>query len=184
MGFEVGNQTTAEWLLEDISKGKFKRLFAYCETAEFFQDFPFSTPGIFKILERRFPHAKFILSVRDSPEIWYSSLVNFHTKRFGNGRLPSEDELKSSSHVYKGWIWNFLTFSYGFEKGDPLYNKSSLTNIYLEHISTVKSYFHKKPDNLLIINLSNNKDFTAFESFLGLKSSRSGFPWKNKLKDS
>jgi hypothetical protein len=183
MGFEIGNQTTAEWLLKDIAKGNFDGLFAYCDTAEFFQDFPFSTPGIYKILEKRYPDAKFILTVRDSPEIWYSSLVNFHTARFGNGGLPKEDELKSSCYVYKGWIWDFLAFTYGFEKGEELYDKKSLTNIYLEHINAVKSYFCKKPDNLLIVNLSNKEDFIAFESFLGLKSSRAGFPWKNKLKE-
>ncbi len=71
LGFTVGNQRTAEILHDtDYWRGDFTTLIDYCMSAQVFQDVPFSVGETFKHLDVAFPDARFILSIRSSPEVW------------------------------------------------------------------------------------------------------------------
>ncbi|MEW6132914.1 MAG: sulfotransferase [Pseudomonadota bacterium] len=83
LGVRVGNQKPAELLLKDWAVRDFRRLVAYCHTAQAFQDIPFSLPYTFQAMDMHFPESKFILTVRDSADQWYHSLVKFHKKIWG-----------------------------------------------------------------------------------------------------
>ncbi|EPR67709.1 sulfotransferase [Cyclobacterium qasimii] len=182
LGFVVGAQHEAEFLLSEVERGKFDGLFKHINKAQFFQDYPFSVPNTYKVLDEMCPSAKFILSVRDSPDAWYKSLVKFHSLKFNNGNLPTVKSLKENNYIYKGWIWEFLTKVYGFEEDKKLYNKEDLTKLYINHNEEVKDYFKGKKNKLIVINLQNNEGVEKLYKFINIKSSISQFPWENKSK--
>lgn len=104
LGYRVGDQRTAELLMEDWGQRDFKRIIQYCHTADAFQDIPFSLRYTFQAIDTAFPGSKFILSVRDSADQWYQSLVRFHSMRLENRtgirRVPSIEDIKEDTYVY------------------------------------------------------------------------------------
>jgi hypothetical protein len=113
LGFVVGYQREAELLMEDYFEEDYERIIKYCKKAEVFQDVPFSFPDTYKILDKEFPNSKFILTVRDSSDQWYTSITKFHAKLFGNGNIPTWEDLKNAEYIYKGWIYNNFINNYG-----------------------------------------------------------------------
>jgi len=180
LGYIVGNQRNAELLLEDYAKRDFRKLIKYCETAQFFQDFPFSKPYSFVILDYAFPGSKFILTIRDSPEQWYRSLTRFHAKIWGkNGRIPTKEDLQNATYIYKGRPWRSQELLSDTPEDDP-YNKDLLIKEYVDYNDTVKNYFKHRPDDLLILNVAEKGAYRQLTEFLGLDLQQKDFPWKNK----
>lgn len=177
LGCKVGNQREAEMLLDSYLAGDYEPLIRYCSGADVFQDFPFSYPNTFAVLDKAFPGSKFILSIRDSPEQWYNSLVRFHSKMFGHGYVPTARDLQESTYVYKGWAWKAHT---ALVPEGMLYNKSTLIGIYQDHCRRVVEYFEGRSDDLLVLNLSEDGSFEKFKTFLGIGTSMTKFPWVNK----
>ncbi|MDX8395773.1 MAG: sulfotransferase, partial [Mariprofundaceae bacterium] len=106
MDFPVGNQWKAEKLANRYYFGvEFNQIIEYCESAQVFQDVPFSWPETYKILDKSYPGSKFILTVRDSPEQWYRSITRFHAKCFGEGRVPLAEDLRNATYVRKGFMY-------------------------------------------------------------------------------
>ena len=102
LGYRVGNQPVAEGFITDWARRDFSRIIDYCNTAEAFQDIPFSLPDTYQSLDAAFPGSKFILTVRENADIWNRSLTNFHAKVFGEGKIPTEEDLARSSYRFKG----------------------------------------------------------------------------------
>src|SRR5690554_2308081 len=155
LGFKVGNQRKAERMVHEYAIRDFNPLIKYCKSAEFFQDFPFSKPFTFVALDQAFPNSKFILTVRDSPEQWYNSITKFHAKLWGkNGRIPTKEDLMEASYIYKGWAWEFNVYMNITPENDP-YQKDLLVKSYIDYNESVIKYFEHRPEDLLIINLSD-----------------------------
>lgn len=181
-GFIVGNQRKAELLLDNYLDKDFESIISYCKTAQVFQDIPFSYPETYKHLHKAFPDAKFILTLRDSPEQWYNSITKFHSKIFGNGKIPTKKDLQNANYVYKGWIWKANRFMYNTPENDP-YQKDKLIQSYIDYNDSVLEYFKDK-NNLLVINLSEKDAYTKFCNFLNLPlEGKNSFPWKNKTSE-
>lgn len=179
LGFIVGNQRQAELLLNYYKKGDFKPIVKYCKSAQVFQDFPFSFPRTYQEMDMAFPGSKFILTVRDSPEQWYNSVTKFHAKLFGKGQLPSSADLQQAAYVWKGWIWECNRILYETPESDP-YKKEMLMAHYEAYNAAVIDYFKDRPNDLLIVNVSETEDYQRFCSFIGVKSDADGFPWENR----
>ena len=180
MGYEMGTQRKGELLLHDWFQGNYKRIIKFCETAEAFQDSPFSLPNTYKALDQHFPDAKFILTIRDTPEQWYDSLTRFHSKLFADGkRIPTLDDLKAASYIRKGRLHRTLPLIFKSPPED-IYNKEILLNYYATHNEAVATYFSNRPNKLLIINTAQPKDYSRLCDFLNKKPLRKGFPWLNK----
>lgn len=175
-GYILGRQRTAELLLDDLIIGNYDSLINFCKTAEAFQDFPFSVPGVYKKIHEAFPNSKFILSHRDTPEQWFNSLVNFHSKIWGNGKIPTDKILKQTSYVYLGYPWKSMQFLFG----NKIYDKSKYCEIYQNHISDVTKFFDSRTDQLLMLNVANEDSYTKFCHFLNLVPMHSSFGWLNK----
>ena len=179
LGFSVGNQREAELLMPDWAKRDFKNIIQYCRTAEFFQDVPFSYPYTFIAMDQAFDGSRFILTVRDSPEQWYDSLVRFHSKIYGKeGRVPTKEDLQQATYIYKGRPWDMKVLR-GITPEDDSYNKEILINDYLQHNETVKDYFRHRPEDLLVLNVGEEDAYQKLAGFLGLTKSPTEFPWKN-----
>lgn len=180
LGFCVGDQRVAENIYYDGFDAKnYKRLSLYCNTAEVYQDLPFSANDVYKILDREFPGSKFILSVRDTPQQWVNSYVNFHSKIFANGtRIPSYKDLIESNYIRSGSALKFMEL-HGTTQSDP-YNKAKMIEHYVKYNEDVRKYFEGREEDFIEVNISSENDYKRFESFLNRRSDHSSFPWKNK----
>lgn len=154
LGFKVGNQREAELLTDFYFKGDFQPIIDYCKKYQVFQDVPFSYPGIFKEMDKAFPGSKFILTTRDNPEQYYNSIINFHSKIFGNGKIPTVENLKNSTYVKKGWVWKNRERLFNITEQDDPYDKQMIINFYNKHNQEVLEYFKNRKNDLLVLNLS------------------------------
>lgn len=188
-GFKVAPERVFESNLNSYKFGDpstyinmIKEDYSHCT---FFQDVPFSLPNFYKSLYQEFPDSYFILSTRNTPEIWYNSLLNFHKKAFG----PKYKTPWLNSYCYQGWMFDYIcqlhysqpnTNDLGSPKSDP-YNKTILIESYNNHNNGVKEFFKGK-DNLIEINLSIPKDLNKLQNFLNIKFTNTSFPHSNKSK--
>lgn len=178
-GFKVGNQEKAELLIDDYINRNWRPILKYCETAEVFQDVPFSDDYLYVLLDYHFPNAKFILSVRNSSDDWYNSITKFHAKLFGkDGRVPIKEDLLNAKYRCKGFIWKVFKEKFGEIEGD-IYNKEHLIKIYLSRNKQIKNYF-KNRSNFLEINLSDKDAIQHLSTFLNIELVYEEMPWENK----
>lgn len=173
-------QRPAELLVENWANNDFKKIIKYVKYSGIaFQDVPFSLPNTFKILDDKFPNSKFILTIRDSPEVWYRSLTSFHSKKFGNGNLPTKSDLEKTKYVYPGWMWKMNRIIFNTPE-DDIYNKSILIQCYIEYNTSVIEYFKDKPEKLLVVNLKEADVALKISKFLASKKVLTKIPWENK----
>lgn len=180
LGFSVGNQRKAEILAgKYYFKGVYQPIIKYCESAQVFQDVPFSYPETYKVIDQAYPGSKFILTVRDTSEQWYSSITRFHSKLYGkNGRLPTSEDLRAAEYVWKGYAYNIINV-YGTTDDDP-YNKETMIAHYERYNREVIEYFKDRSNDLLVINVAEKGAYQKFVEFLGVDSPYDDFPWENK----
>ena len=183
LGYKLGNQNKAEWLLQYYKAGNFEPVINFCKTARVFQDFPFSYPGTYLHLDKAFPKSKFILSVRSNPLQWYNSFLRFYATVFGNGKLPGYNELLNTTYVHQGWMLQAIQALFK-TPDDDIYNAKILMQRYTDYNNEVINYFSGREDDLLVINLAKKDAYKKFCSFLHINNSPfSEFPWSNKTSD-
>jgi hypothetical protein len=181
LGYRVGNQIVAERLLKEYSENNFDKIIEYCQTADFFQDIPFSLPNTFKHLDKAYPNSKFILTIRNSPEEWYESLVRFHSGIYGkNGNIPTAEDLKNATYRWKGWMWETNRILFNTPETNP-YQKDLVIKSYVDYNNSVLDYFKDRAD-LLVLNLAETGSYDKFTSFLGKQSMFDNFLHLNKSK--
>lgn len=177
--YRLGHQPTAEMLVYDYFNRDFSKIIDYCHTADAFQDIPFNSNFLYVHLDQLFPNAKFILTVRDSADQWYDSLVRFHSKKWANGkRAPNKEELLNAKYRTSTFAYDTKNILFGTEDND-LYNKEKLIACYNRHNDSVRDYFRSKT-NFIEVNVSNNSDYKRIAEFLGKKPMGDEFPWLNK----
>lgn len=182
-GFKVANQRDGEILLEDWFNRDFSRILKYTKTAQFFQDVPFSLPYTYIILSHYYPKAKFILSLRDSAEIWYNSIVTFHSKLWADGkRKPTITDLESANYIRKGFAYDFNKWVFDCPADDP-YNSQCLISFYNKYNSDVRDFFKSRPNSLLEINVGKQENYFKLCKFLNVPPIYDNFPWLNKTSD-
>lgn len=181
LGYRVGNQRQAEIIYDqEVRYQRYETLLNYCRSAQVFQDVPFSHFNTLQHIDQAFPNSRFMLSVRSSADEWYNSVVRFHIKLFGvDGRLPNADELKQVRYVRKNYVYENVKHHYGTPDND-LYNKEILIKHYENHNQRVLEYFKDRPNDLLLINLSNKTAYQEMLDFLAITSPYTDFPWENK----
>lgn len=168
LGYRIGSWAKAELLIAEWEKRDFQKIIAFCRTAQAFRDVPFSLPYTFQAVDMAYPGSKFILTVRDSSEQWYESVVRFHTKIIGKKRRPTPDDLKEFSYRYKGYLWRLQKSVYGADER-TLYNRDLYISHYEQHNDTVRDYFRFRPDDLLELNISQPDAMERLCGFLGVK---------------
>lgn len=178
-GYRTGKQREGELLLDDWIQRDFRRIIELCHTADAFQDVPFSLPDTYRILGQAFPGSKFILSVRDFPEVWYDSMTRFHTRLIGKGSLPTASDLKAFEYVHKGWLLKSKKAVYGVADSD-IYNKEAHVRQYMMHDASVAEYFSQRPDQLVTLNLKAPDAMEALCHFLNIKFTGQTMPYLNK----
>jgi hypothetical protein len=181
LGYRVGNQLEAELLLEDWARRDFSSLIRHCQTADAFQDVPFSMDYTYEIMDYVFPDSKFILTVRDDAEAWYESTTRFLTQVIGKDRLPTAEDLQEfpyRGHL-KGWIWRAYELIFSIDES-TLFDRKLFIRAYEDHNKRVCEYFRYRQDDLLVLNLSDPDSVGRLCAFLGVDSSGVAMPHLNR----
>ncbi len=182
LGYRIGNQVMAELLMEDWGVRDFRRLIRYCHSADAFQDVPFSWHYTFQAIDAAFPGSKFILTVRDSDDQWYRSVVRFQTMRLkertGSDRTPTLDDIQSDPYRAPGWMWRCRELL-GIQSNEA-FPEEELKAYYNRHNEIVTDYFRHRPNDLLIINLSEPEAVQKLCKFLGKPITGQQMPWLNR----
>lgn len=178
LGFKVGDQARAEMLMPDWARRDFKRIIKYCKSADAFQDVPFSLGYTYQALDAAFPKSKFLLTVRDSADQWYESLIRFHTKIVGKNRLPTVEDLKCFKYRERGWLWRQHQIIYRADESS-LYDPDKYKSHYEDHNRQVIDYFFQRKNDLLVLNVSEADAFKKLCEFLGKPWDGNKIPHKN-----
>ena len=167
-GYKVGVQSEAELLMDDWAIRDFRRIIRYCETAEAFQDLPFSVDFTYQILDYTFPGSKFILTIRSNADEWYQSLVRFYKKIMKTTGIPTVEDLKKFHYGGEGWFWRQEQNIFGVDESTFL-NEEIYKAHYTNHNNRVLEYFRLRPKDLLVLNLANPSAMKYLCEFLDIK---------------
>ena len=181
IGFRLGKQAIGEALLKDWSQDRFDRIIDFCRSADAFQDVPFSLPKTYEALDAAYTDARFILTIRDSADAWFQSLVRFHSHRLGGGRKPTAALLKQHPYRYRGYMWDVHRWAYGADE-TTLYEPDLYKHGYDAHNAAVESYFAGRPDKLLIVNLGDDDAETRIADFVDYKGGNGFLPHLNRTR--
>ena len=182
LGLEVGNQARAEMLVHDWARQDYRRIIRYCQSADAFQDVPFSLNGTFQAMDESFPASKFILTVRNNANEWYDSLVRFHSRIVGKGRIPTAEDLRQFNYLYPGYLLDVFKLRYGADEA-KLYDREMYVQWYEEYSDSVIKYFKSRPDDLLVLNVGEPDAMKRLLIFLGYPYSGQKMPHLNASKN-
>lgn len=183
LGVDVAPQHLGEQLITDYLQGNFDPIIKFSKySGEAFQDIPYSLPETYIHLSRAFPQAKFILTIRDSADEWYSSLVTFHGKLFAGGRVPTREDLQAAKYIYPGALYDINRVLYQSPE-DDIYNEEILKKSYDDYNAGVLLFFKDMTERLLVINLRDAEAVQKIKNFLQIESDITQMPWENKTSD-
>lgn len=123
--------------------GNMDKVFSVMECYDSFEDWPW--PLFYKEIDRQFEDAKFILTTRKSPEVWFSSLCKMA--------------------VRQGPFKNFMPQIYGYSM--PQGRKKEHIDFYNKHNEEVVEYFKNRPGKLLEICWGKGDDGAKVAKFIG-----------------
>lgn len=112
---------------------------------------------LYREMDRRFPGSKFILTLRPVDE-WLASV----TRHFGYRTSP-----------LRTWV---------FGTGRPKGNEALYARRYAQHTEAVQRYFRDRPEDLLVLRLTEGDGWDPLCPFLGLPVPAVDFPWANDTK--
>ena len=138
----------------NIARNVDSMAFDLAERFDAFQDNPW--PLLFRKLDARFPASKFILTVRPA-ERWIRSVV----QHFGSATTPM-----------RTWV-------YGEGYGFPAGNEQHYIARYEAHNAEVIGYFKERPQDLLVLRLTEGQGWEQLCPFLGLPIPARPFPQEN-----
>ncbi len=181
LGYRIGDQAKGELLLKEWAVRDFSNIIKLCKTADAFQDIPFSNDFTYTVLDHAFPKSKFILTIRNNKDEWYESLTRFHTKIIGKNRLPTAKDLQAFEYRYKGFLWDAQVAKYGIDE-TTLYDYKTYTDQYEMHNARVREYFKYRPNDLLVLNVSDDDAMEKLYTFLSIPYHGEKMPHLNKSK--
>ena len=107
--------------------GRLEALFEIMQQYDSFEDWPW--PLMFREIDSKFPEARFVLTIRRSPEIWYRSLCKMAVRM-------------GPFHKYEQHIYGYAM---------PQGHRSEHLQYYERHNQAVLEYFRERPSKLLKI---------------------------------
>lgn len=150
----LGYRTTHWENHEIITKSFIRNIFtsSYINNFDALTDLP--VPLFYKKLDKVYPQSKFIITVRDV-DSWIASVEN----------MIGERDLVLEEYLF-----------YKIKK----FNKDKFIKKYLEHNTNVIKYFDKRPQDLLLLNITMGDGWNKLCNFLKKEIPKENFPYKNK----
>lgn len=124
--------------------GRNKELFEMMQQYDSFEDWPWAL--MFREIDAHFPEARFVHTVRRSPEVWYRSLCKMAVRM---GPLHKFEE-----HIY----------GYAMPQG----HRDEHLQYYQAHNQAVEEYFRDRPSKLLTVCWETGDHPQKLADFLGL----------------
>ncbi len=161
LGYKHQSWDAALW--EKYEQGDFEPIFQIAKQHESFEDGPWNGPDLYsqkgpdfyKLLDKRFPRSKFILTIREAGSWSKSHEAHFSTA--GSRRIPQ-----------KYWI--------------DKYDRLEMLARYQKRNDAIINYFKDRPDDLLIMNVCAGDGWKTLCPFLGIEPVDTLFPHENKTK--
>ena len=151
---------------------------------DFFQDIPFSCPGISEWIITNFPQARYILTTRSNSQLWVKSVKNFWSTFFdGEKIIPSK--VKHETFILdRGYVREYsylLTMfeTWEIDKYEGNLNEK-LTQVYENHNLSVKKTLNTNGCDWIEIDVSKTGEFKRLTDWLEIENSENDFPWINK----
>ena len=141
---------------EEIASRVQEMAWALVEQYDAFQDNPW--PLLYQELDQRYPGSKFILTIRPTDR-WIGSVA----RHFGGATTPMRE-----------WIYG---------NGDPAGIEDVYVARYEQHNAEVMEYFEGRPDDLLVMRLTDGDAWPELCGFLGVDVPSVEFPLSNKAED-
>jgi hypothetical protein len=116
-------------------------------------------------LDAHYPGSKFILTVRDK-ESWLRSCEHF---------LPMIRDLTNADQQFT----EFVHFIHACVYGVVPFNRERFSYVYDVHTRNVRDYFSKRPDDLLIMDITAGDGWEKLCPFLGVEIPDRPFPHSN-----
>lgn len=138
----------------EISKTVYDKSFSKIDKYDAFIGHPWTV--IFRKLDENYPGSKFILTLRPV-DMWIASV----TRHFGN----------ETTHMRK-WVYGI---------GCPAGNEKIYVSRYEQHTRDVIEYFNNRPDDLLILRLTEGDGWEKLCPFLGKPVPDAAFPYENRV---
>jgi hypothetical protein len=120
-----------------------------------FEDWPW--PLVYREVDKAFPCSKFILTKRQSADIWYQSLCK-HALRTGPTLIRQ--------HIYGHAM--------------PQGHRQEYLLYYENHIHAARDYFARRPHDILEVCWENGDGWREIGTFLGLGVPGTPFPHENQ----
>ncbi|TQV76119.1 sulfotransferase [Denitrobaculum tricleocarpae] len=174
LGILTAPQQEAERMFRDWAARRFDRIIDFASRYEAFQDIPFSLPYTYQALDQAFPDARFVLTVRTSPDEWYDSLLRFCKQVFHKGGEPNWPETAACGYNYPGFV-NEVAHLFWRWNDFGLYDRNRALALYQTHNLQVQEYFSSRPEKLLTINVADTDSYKALCGFIGREPRREVF---------
>lgn len=130
---------------KQYQRGDIAGLLKKMEQFDSFEDWPW--PLFYKEIDAHFPDARFILTTRATPDIWYRSLCNMAV------RIGPLDEYEQ--HIY----------GYAMPQG----HRDEHVQFYNRHNAEVEAHFNDRPTKLLKLCWDNGDSVDKLINFLGVE---------------
>lgn len=169
LGLIPASQLLTEVLLLEWLDGDFQRLKDIAKQYDIFKDVPFSLAFAFRQLDKEFPDSRFILTTRGSEDIWFRSIVRYHSVAFGDGVNPlTRAQVENTTYRFPKYLEVVMTQGLGVDINDP-YNEERLKKVYNQHTLEARRHFDGRHNDFLEVNVEDN-DPTGYHKicrFLG-----------------
>ena len=151
---------------------------------DFFQDIPFSCPGISERIINLYPQCKYILTKRESPEKWVNSVKNFWGAFFDENGLVSrttdrkETWINGHTTSLSNYLYNMLlTWNLDSYEGNI---DEKLAQVYENHNKNIVNHLESNNCDWIDIDVSKKGDFKRLTDWLGVDTIKNDFSWINK----
>jgi len=158
LGFEHHESCNGR-LVKALTQNDYTPVYEAAEANNNFEDWPW--PLVYKEMYRKYPDAKFVLTIRKNSETWYRSLCK-HADRIGPRKIRKR--------------------IYGYYM--PQSNKQAHISFYERHNREVVEFFARHaPENLAIVCWEKGHGWMDLCSFLNKPVPSVEFPFLNKATD-
>lgn len=152
---------------------------------DFYQDIPFSCPGISERIIKQFPQAKYILTKRDSTDQWVNSVKKFWKSYFIDNNFNPKAGINTHNFMYdRGFVQVPSYLLNLFESWDlDSYSGSideKLSQVYEKHNESVKKTLDLYGCDSIEINVAKKGEFKKLTEWLNIENNVEDFLWFNK----
>lgn len=179
-GFRVPKQLDQERILAGLPfSGDYALLRDFVADYDAFQDFPFSQFDTYLACDVLFPGSKFILTVRD-PDAWFRSYLRYYKKEFGfaDDEVLTEVAFRDKDlYLFPNYVHSLMrqtVMRVQDNQAQPdwslVFDHAHFKALYLARNESIIKHFSNRPDDLLVIDLTQEVDTKRIVEFLLLPS--------------